>query len=766
MLDKVRSGLSRHWSVREEYGVLYTGGRVSFLMPSEELLLCWCDETINVIDFSTSAIVSKISGGHDGIFTFAVHPSRALVATAHKSGLLRLWDMESGTPVQLHAVKSHEMAVTVLEWDTTGEFLASGSVDKSVRIWSFENLSKSPFCTHAFKNHPTMVTHLSWKPDFRLVSGCMDGSLGFIDLNRRSCDFAKNHSSAISGLVDLSGVTVSTGNDRVMTVWDNQVAVRTVALYEVVSGIVGGDNLVTVGDSGKLRTWVWTGEKMSKLSEKQVGASGGLIRGHNGLLVIREDGVMNLHGDAPKTLVGDWGSVVDVRANAGKLVVVGETSVWEMELGKKEVTELGPGSVVDISSTGQVLIGRKDAMVELRGVGTGEGHVGAVTAVCFASENVVFSAATDRTIKMWSVEDSSLTCVWTGVAHDSDINAMVLSKDGKTLATGGQDHSLKLWQVLETQLVAVGALTGHRRGVWDIAFHPTEHVVASASADNTIKLWNTDSLECIKTLEGHLASVLKLHFLADGFQLVSSGSDGLIKVWSVKSGDCVVTLGGVVEDAEETEEDEQGHSDKVWALDVVDGLIVSGGADGKVLVWRDDTAEVVAREMAVEESYIVTEQALKTALRKKKYGDVAAFAIQLDHPRRLYLVLEELCRSGMEEELHKVISALTLEQVEKFLLYIRDWNTHAKRSSVAQTVLHSIIRCFSGQLGSISGIDAVVDAILAYTDRHFTRADEMLRQSYLVDFMVAGTFAAEATSSRKRTRSPAPGRAVPVQRTR
>jgi U3 small nucleolar RNA-associated protein 13 len=69
-------------------------------------------------------------------------------------------------------------------------------------------------------------------------------------------------------------------------------------------------------------------------------------------------------------------------------------------------------------------------------------------------------------------------------------------------------------------------------------------------------------------------------------QVVSSGSDGLIKVWNThdtSTDSCVATFG----------EEQHSFGGKIWALDVArDGdLIVSGGSDGSVVLWKDDTKE-------------------------------------------------------------------------------------------------------------------------------------------------------------------------------
>ncbi len=87
--------------------------------------------------------------------------------------------------------------------------------------------------------------------------------------------------------------------------------------------------------------------------------------------------------------------------------------------------------------------------------------------------------------------------------------------------------------------------------------------------------------------------MLKVHFLNHGNQLISTGSDGLVKLWSIKSNECVGTF------------DE--HDDKLWALCVSkdETKFVSGGADGKLIVWKDVTEEIYEEELEKREDILL-----------------------------------------------------------------------------------------------------------------------------------------------------------------
>jgi hypothetical protein len=72
------------------------------------------------------------------------------------------------------------------------------------------------------------------------------------------------------------------------------------------------------------------------------------------------------------------------------------------------------------------------------------------------------------------------------------VNALALSPDGTTLATGGwegADHSICLWDIHTHRLRR--SLAGHRDGVSSIAFSPRGDLMVSGSYDKTVMLWDT-----------------------------------------------------------------------------------------------------------------------------------------------------------------------------------------------------------------------------------------------------------------------------------
>lgn len=148
-----------------------------------------------------------------------------------------------------------------------------------------------------------------------------------------------------------------------------------------------------------------------------------------------------------------------------------------------------------------------------------------------------------------------------------------------------------------------------------------DRCLASCSGDRTVKVWSITDFSCLRTFQGHTASVLSVGFVSAGAQLVSGGADGLVKVWTVRSDECEATLDAHTDKVwalttarapprrrtrrkrprtrpddgehgdEEAEEDEEGEERSAASDGPNSGLVVvSGGADSVINVWKDVTA--------------------------------------------------------------------------------------------------------------------------------------------------------------------------------
>lgn len=210
---------------------------------------------------------------------------------------------------------------------------------------------------------------------------------------------------------------------------------------------------------------------------------------------------------------------------------------------------------------------------------------------------------------------------------------------------------------------------------------------------------------------------------------MSSGGDGLVKLWTIRSNECEATM--------------DGHSDKVWALDVTPGnkTVISGGGDSQILVWQDTTKEVEDAKSAEREEAIVMDQKLANHLRHKEFGQALDIALNLDKPRLTLKVLNSIIETDVKENrspsttLKVYVQTWSMDRISQMLQYCREWNTRARNCDVAMLVIQAIVSVFPAEkLAAESGIPEILAGVTPYAERHFDRLDRLYASSYLLDF--------------------------------
>lgn len=370
----------------------------------------------------------------------------------------------------------------------------------------------------------------------------------------------------------------------------------------------------------------------------------------------------------------------------------------------------------------------------------------------------VVTGSQDRTVKRWDTKETKgkLRAKYTRKAHDKDINAIDVDSSGTLFASASQDRTVKIHSSAEGE--AVGVLRGHRRGVWTVKFAPKESqapgssnkgLIATGSGDKTVKIWNLTDYSCLLTLEGHSNSVLKLAWIPyrpidtrdkRGPQIASAAGDGLVKVWDTSSGEAMSTL--------------DNHTDRVWALVAhpTSGALISGGGDSVITFWEDTTSSTLEAVTTAETERVELDQRLQNFAYAGNYREAITLALQMDQPGRLFTLFKSVVETESPDEgsmsglnaVDDVLAHLGDEQLYKLLVRLRDWNTNVRSAPVAQKILWTVVKSYSasrlasikptGKIGVKGTLKDVLDAIKAYSQRHYRRIEELVDESYLLDF--------------------------------
>ena len=154
-------------------------------------------------------------------------------------------------------------------------------------------------------------------------------------------------------------------------------------------------------------------------------------------------------------------------------------------------------------------------------------HNSSVNAVAFSPDGrKVATASYDNTARLWDVETGKQI---QRLEHDGSVYGVAFSPDGKKLATASSDSSARLWDVRTGKQIQ---RLEHDRSVNAVAFSPDGQKLATASSDSSARLWDVRTGKQLQRLE-HDRSVNAVAFSPDGQKLATASDDKTACIWTL-----------------------------------------------------------------------------------------------------------------------------------------------------------------------------------------------------------------------------------------
>ncbi len=169
-----------------------------------------------------------------------------------------------------------------------------------------------------------------------------------------------------------------------------------------------------------------------------------------------------------------------------------------------------------------------------------KGHENGVIAMAFAPDCKTLVSSDWKSMHSWDLATGKEL---PGKFSARRVFTMAFATDGKILATGGVDHTVRLWDAS----TGTEKLTrkGHQDAVDAVAVSPDGRTVATGGYDDIIiRLWDASTGEERRKLIGPEKGTSSLLFAPGGRALFSSGPDETVRVWETSTGKELRSLPG------------------------------------------------------------------------------------------------------------------------------------------------------------------------------------------------------------------------------
>ena len=164
--------------------------------------------------------------------------------------------------------------------------------------------------------------------------------------------------------------------------------------------------------------------------------------------------------------------------------------------------------------------------------------------------------------------------------HNDWVVGVAVSRDGSKVATAVRDGKVRVLDAVSGE----ERILGHRPMLHAVAFDALATRLLTADSSGKVWMWNLGSGKGAELGE-HESRELKFENAAGGM-MATRASDGTIKLWDLDRGEVVDELFGELPTDERT----------ATAWDGIRGeLRLSGGLDGRILLWKGAVAREVTR---------------------------------------------------------------------------------------------------------------------------------------------------------------------------
>jgi ribosome assembly protein 4 len=400
----------------------------------------------------------------------------------------------------------HTGEVLCASFSPNGQHLATGAGDKTVMVWDLDTNT----ARYVGRGHTSWVLNVSWSPDATMLASCgMDNTVrvwrvpGLTSVSNANTDTAPDTAPAPAPDA-LESAPKTRGRCQTLTSVVLKRHRKYVSCLSWEPFHVSGEcrRLVSGGKDAIAHVWdAVTGRCLFSLS------------GHTGVITdVRWGGDGTIYTASQDRSVKLWNA-----ADGTLITTLKGHAHWVNSLCLTTDAAMRSGPFDHNGSRAAAQEEARDAARKRYETAKG------------ASERFV-TCSDDHTMYIWDWVKSKNRHVARLVGHKQPVNHVVVSPDGRYIASASFDHSVKLWDARTGKFVA--NFFGHVSAVYRVCFSADSRLLLSASKDSTCKVWDISARKLTADLPGHSDEVFTVDWSPMGRRAASGGRDRVVKIWS------------------------------------------------------------------------------------------------------------------------------------------------------------------------------------------------------------------------------------------